>query len=252
MRARLVTIPISHFCEKARWALERAEVDYVEQGHLQGIHAFAARRAGGGRTAPVFVAESGEVVAESSAILRWADRRLEPSRRLYPDGEVGVEAAALEVELDAGLGPDGRLWLYQETLPVADELARWSLVGIPAWERRVFRFGGPLVDLTIRRVLGVDAAAADAAWGRIERVFDAVDAWLADGRRYLVGDRFTAADLTFAALSSPILLPARYGLTLPPLEAMPATMADKVARMRERPAGRFAARLYAEQRPPLG
>jgi hypothetical protein len=29
--ARLVTIPISHFCEKARWALDRAGVDDVQQ-----------------------------------------------------------------------------------------------------------------------------------------------------------------------------------------------------------------------------
>ena len=25
---RLITIPISHYCEKARWALERAEIPY--------------------------------------------------------------------------------------------------------------------------------------------------------------------------------------------------------------------------------
>lgn len=252
MRARLVTIPISHFCEKARWALERADVDYVEERHLQGVHRLAVRRAGGGKTVPVFVSAAGEVVAESSAILRWADARLEPSRQLYPDGEVGIAAAELESAFDRGLGPDGRLWLYQETLPMVKQLARWTFVGLPAWERQVFRFGGPLVDLTIRRILGVDAAAAEAAWARVERTFDDVGERLADGRRYLVGDRFTAADLTFAALSSPILLPARYGLELPPLEAMPAAMVGKVTRMREHPAGRFAERIYAEQRPPLG
>ena len=47
MPARLVTIPISHFCEKARWALQRAGVPYVERPHLQIIHVLAARRAAG-------------------------------------------------------------------------------------------------------------------------------------------------------------------------------------------------------------
>jgi Glutathione S-transferase, N-terminal domain len=65
---RLLTIPISHFCEKARWALERADLDYVEERHVQGIHRVKARRAGGGATVPVLVTEEG-VFAESEEIL---------------------------------------------------------------------------------------------------------------------------------------------------------------------------------------
>ena len=30
----LITIPISHYCEKARWALDRAGVAYRERAHL--------------------------------------------------------------------------------------------------------------------------------------------------------------------------------------------------------------------------
>ena len=30
----LITIPISHFCEKARWALERAGLPYREERHV--------------------------------------------------------------------------------------------------------------------------------------------------------------------------------------------------------------------------
>ena len=41
---RLVTIPISHYCEKARWALDRAGLDYREERHVQGIHRFVSRR----------------------------------------------------------------------------------------------------------------------------------------------------------------------------------------------------------------
>jgi len=42
---RLITIPINHFCEKARWALDRAAIAYREERHVQGIHQIAARRA---------------------------------------------------------------------------------------------------------------------------------------------------------------------------------------------------------------
>ena len=55
----LVTIPISHYCEKARWALERAGVPYVERPHLlpmptRPYHSLllAAPRAGRARRSP--------------------------------------------------------------------------------------------------------------------------------------------------------------------------------------------------------
>ena len=81
---RLLTIPISHFCEKARWALERAGIEYDEERHVQGVHRVVSLRAGGSGTLPVLIAEDG-VFTESEDILRWADARLEPEQRLFPD-----------------------------------------------------------------------------------------------------------------------------------------------------------------------
>ena len=248
MGARLITIPISHFCEKARWALDRAGVEYAERPHLQFVHIAAARLAGGGRTVPVFVAADGEVVDDSTRIMRWADAGIAPGRRLYPEGETGELAAAFEAELDDGFGPDGRLWMYHGTLPVIDQMGPWALAGVPRWEATFFRFASPVIDPALRRYLSIDEEEAVAARERVGNVFDAVAARLADGRRFLFGDRFTAADLTFAALAAPMLLPARYGSPLPPVEAMPPDMAAQVDQLRDHPAGRFAGRLYAEER----
>ena len=69
-----------------------------------------------------------------------------------------------------------------------------------------------------------------------------VSAKLADGRRYLAGDRFGAADLTFAALAGPALLPPGYGgrrFIAPPL---PKQLEPQIRAWRATPAGRHALR----------
>ena len=70
---------------------------------------------------------------------------------------------------------------------------------------------------------------------------------IADGRRYLVGDALTAADVALAALLAPAILPAEY-VGPSSLEEVPDQMRRDVEHFRQHPVGRFAARLYREER----
>ncbi len=83
---------------------------------------------------------------------------------------------------------------------------------------------------------------------RVHGVFKDVDERLNDGRRFLVGERFTAADLTFAALAAPVLFPAGYRAAYPALDDVPAAMRAEVLRLRDTDAGRFALRLFLQER----
>jgi glutathione S-transferase len=239
---RLITIPISHYCEKARWALERADIPYREEPHLQAIHWAHVWRAGRGRTAPVLVTENGPLT-ESSDILHWVDARSD--LRLYPDPEVG----ALERHFDDELGPHGRRWMYHRIFDRADLVREYAVTGVPRWERAVLPPFLPLARRLINRYLDVDDTTAAESRARVRAVFDEVGERLGDGRRYLVGDSFTAADLTFAALAASVLVPSRYGVPLPPLERLPEPFAGEVRALREHPAGAFALRLYDQERP---
>jgi glutathione S-transferase len=84
---------------------------------------------------------------------------------------------------------------------------------------------------------------------RVDEEFDAVAERLSDGRRHLIGDRFSAADLTFAALAAPAVCPPVYGTPLPQPEDMHEAFAAAVLRWRAHPAGAFALRMFAEERP---
>src|SRR5262249_35242398 len=109
---RLITIPISHYCEKARWALERAGMHYREERHVQGVHRLAARRAGGGITVPV-LATADRVLRESEDILAWVDERTPPEHRLFPPrSDARSEVERLCRRFDRELGPRGRRLIY--------------------------------------------------------------------------------------------------------------------------------------------
>ena len=82
----------------------------------------------------------------------------------------------------------------------------------------------------------------------MRRAFDAVAERLSDGRPYLCGDRFTAADLTFAALSAALIVPPEYGVPLPQPDVLPAHIAGVVRGFRAHPAGEYALRLFRDER----
>lgn len=243
---RLLTIPISHYCEKARWALERAGIEYVEEPHVQLVHRLAAMRTGAGHKVPVLVTADG-ALAESAAIVRWADVRLPEERRLvWPEGE--AEIAALERGFDEGLGVEARRWMYASLLDTEVPF-RFGTETLPAWERRLLPLGRPVFRLYAARYLDAAPAEAAAALAAVEATFDAVEERIADGRRYLVGDRFSAADLAFAALSAAVLMPRRYGVRLPQPSDLPPAVGATVECLRDRPAGRFALDLAERERP---
>ncbi len=248
---RLVTIPISHYCEKARWALERADLSYREERHVQGVHQLAARRAGGGITVPVLVTPE-RVIGGSAEILEWVDERLAPELRLFPlePGERrGVQALCRR--LDEQLGPCGRRLMYVHMFPQRQLMLSFNNQGVPAWEDRAIRWGWPVIKRFAERVLaitpGVEVEDERIVW----REFDQVAELLKDGRPYLCGERFGAADLTFAALSAAVIVPDVYGTPLPQPEILPPQIAALIRRARAHPAGQFALRVIAEQRRPV-
>ena len=244
---RLITIPISHYCEKARWALERAGIPYREERHVQGIHRIAARRAGGGQTTPVLVTPE-VTLGESEDILRWVDERLAPERRLFPvEPEERAEVERLSRRFDERLGPAGRRFMYMKVLPYRDMTLEVNNQGVARWEDRALRLGWPLATRYLAKALdmrpGVEVEDEAVVWEDL----DFVGELLADGRRHLCGDRFTAADLTFAALSAAVVAPPVYGVDLPQPDGLPPELRDFVLRVRDHPAGRYALALY-EQR----
>ncbi len=241
MKPRLITTPASHYCEKARWALDRAGIAYLEEPHAPLFTRLATARAGAQGTVPLLVSDDG-VLGDSTEILRWVDRRMP----LYPAG-----AAELEEQLDEGLGRAARVLVVHHVSADKAISMRMSTVGVPAWERALVRPFFQPARRTLMRMYGVDRNSVERSLVEVRRTFADVGALLADGRPYLCGDRLSAADITFAALGNLVIL-ARGGASGLDVSEVPPPLAALVRELRATPAGAFVLRRFAEERWPAG
>lgn len=257
-RPRLVTIAFSHFCEKARWALDLGSVDYDEIRTLPLYHVPVVlwnTRGGRGTQAdrhssrwstPVLVTPEGRRLTDSKRITKWVSETV-PGLDLHPEAEVD----RLEAEFEQ-LGVDTRRVAYHAVLNRPEVALALVADNVDRWQAITFRWTRPLISRLLEKGLGLRDDRVRRSIERIRGTFDEVGRRL-EGRRYLVGDRFTAADLTFACLAAPILCPTRaegYAASLPPIDELPSAVQSLCRELREHPAGRFALRCLREERCP--
>lgn len=244
--AVMITMPHSHYAEKARWALDRLLIPYREEPHVPLLHRVATKRQGGG-SVPVLV-WGAERFVDSSEILRHADASC-GGDRLYPrDPDARRTVEALAARFDQALGPHTRRWAYFQLLPHRALLHRLMAHGLPRIESSLLSLTLPIVVLAIRKGLRITPDGAQRSLLQVRGIFSEVDNLLSDGRQYLAEDRFTAADLTFAALAAPVLLPERGIAGYPAVDELPGAMRETVDQLRSTKAGAFALRMYARER----
>jgi glutathione S-transferase len=188
-------------------------------------------------------------LGESEDILVWVDERTPPEHRLFPaePAERG-EVERVSRRLDAQFGPRGRRLMYVHMFPQRRLLLRFNNEGVPRWEDRAMRYGWRLIVPFARRELGIRPGIEVEDEAAVWRELDFVAELLADGRPYLCGERFGAADLTFAALAAAVVVPPVYGVPLPQPDELPPPTSALVKQAREHPAGRFALSLIAKHR----
>lgn len=244
--AVLITMPHSHYCEKARWALDRLALPYREEPHAPLLHRLATKRNGGG-SVPVMVREGCSFI-DSTDILAHADAA-RGGDVLYPrDATLRLQVERLETQFDEVLGPHARRWAYAQLLPERGLVRQVMIRGVPSFEAALLPVILPGVAKVIRMALRITPESAARSIERVRALFKEIDARLEDGRVFLIDERFTAADLTFASLAAPVLFPSGYGAAYPALDEVPASMREVVLRLRDTAAGQFALRLYREER----
>jgi glutathione S-transferase len=241
----LYTFKLSHFSEKARWALDWSGLPYEEARLVPGAHLLKIRLGLRARatTVPVLVEDNRAVIQGSSAILDHLARRL---GRAVLEAPPAVQERASEIErlANRAFGRGTQRIFYDELL--ADRSAvieLWSQDG-PAWARAFLSLSYPLLARGARRAYGIPAKVGEAK-ERFRRAMEEMDRILAS-RPYLVADRPTRADVTVASLLAPLCRPPEHVLRWP--TTMPHGLEAFVSEFRDRPTWRFVLRMYKEHR----
>ena len=168
---------------------------------------------------------------------------------LYPrDTQLRRDVDALEERFDSYLGTHVRRWAYSHLLAEKAMLRELWGRGAPGREAFFLPLIVPIARKLLPRAYKLTPDSIARSLNVVRDIVREVGERLNDGRRYLVGDRFTAADLTFAALAAPAIFPARCHAVLPELAAVPAAMRAEIEGLRESAAGQFAQRMYASER----
>jgi glutathione S-transferase len=187
----------------------------------------------------------GRTIGDSTRIIEALEAYC-PHPPLYPDDpEERARALELEDYFDERLAPRVRLFVWQHTLDDAQAVAG-ALYTNPTDRRRadLMRRVGPLMRPAVKRDYRVNAKNAREAIDAMRAAIDRIEQELQPSG-YLVGDRFSVADLTAAALFTPVVCPAERPYA-PPLSA-PAI--DEVREELEaRDGGRWIHEMYARHR----
>lgn len=247
-RPVLWQLQISHYNEKVRWALDYKRIPHVRRSMLPGVHRAVARRLAGIDTSPVLTIE-GRSIGDSTAILQAIEERW-PEPPLMPDDAAGRERVLeLEEYFDEELGPHIRRAVYYELLPHPEVVVPLFTDGASAAARALLRGGFPVLRIGMRQLMDIHAEPAARSREKTVEALDTLERELG-GNDYLVGGRFSIADLTAASLFYPLALPPEFPYTSPSFEQLPEGAREFIGGLRARPGARWVAEMYRRHRLP--
>jgi glutathione S-transferase len=236
----------SHFNEKVRWTLDYKNLRHLRICYIPGPHAPQIRRLSGQTETPVLRFE-GQTVNGSSRIIDFLEQRF-PSPPLYPsDPTERSEALAIQSRLDAELGPEVRCAVFETTLDSPASCVATFGSEKSAWKQKLYQTTFPVTRAIMKKVMDITPESARRARERVAAGLDFLAAKSA-ATGYLVGDRFSVADLTGAALLGPVALVDHPDMRQ--AEPRPARFSALCAEWAEHPGMLWAKSIWGKHRPP--
>jgi glutathione S-transferase len=246
----LHVIPYSHFCEKARLALDLCKIDYVEHDHPPVLHMFSTlyHSSGNSTSTPLLVTDKKEVIQDSGDILKMLNDS--GNSWLYPNFK---EVRSLEEYFDKNVGVHLRRWCYYQLSKYPKILGKIISKNIDGIYKPITNwFFFPIFLPMMLKGMNINKESSQKSFEKVCEALEKASEILSDGRKnFLETETYSAADLTFATLM--------YVVTCPPsmenvctsaedLSAMDGVSKEQFEKIKNYPAFDYALKVHQDLR----
>jgi|GEM_PF-1235269 glutathione S-transferase len=234
--------------EVGRWVLVHHGVPYRETPHIFGWASVLSLFQTGTTNIPLLHG-NGPSVASARAIVDYYDQNCPVEKRLVPaEADLAAAVNADWSRFNIVFGGAVAVVCYYHLLPHRAIMIEPFTRGVPELEAISLDTNYAAYAGLINNLLQLSASGAQHALTRLQSIVAETDQRIADGRQYLVGDRFTLSDMALATSAGPVLLPEHYGSPIPPFEVMPSELQAIISELREHETARFVERIYRQHR----
>ncbi|MBV1910449.1 MAG: glutathione S-transferase [Kangiellaceae bacterium] len=210
---KLYQFPISHYCEKIRWALDYKQIEYRPVNMLPGLHVKVTKQLGVKSSVPI-IQHNQRVIAGSTEIIDYLDKNF-PRNQLTPEGrDLRTDAADWEIFLDREVGINVRLCAYNILLKHPEVVKPFFTHKGPWYGPLVLALSYKTLNEKMRQFMKISDETSIESMKILELAVDRLDEHY-QKNSYLVGNQFSRADLSAAAMVAPIVMPDGYGLKWP-------------------------------------
>ncbi len=242
----LYVFAISHYCEKARWALDHCGIPFRLHHSIPGMNRRIANKLGSKSGSLPFLQIGDELVTGSSAIIDWGNKNRAPGKACL-NGDNSEPLKALEKRLDDLTGVHIRRFYYSDAL-INDPSSVRPIFSkdLPFIPKISLIFAWPKITQVMIKFMDLGPQKGMQSRDILLGELDMLDALLSDGRPYLIGDTFTRADITAASLLAPLVNPAKH----PTYSALslPSALSETIKHWQDRPILKWVSKIYAEHR----
>ncbi len=211
----LYQFPISHFCEKIRWALDFKNIAHTKKTLLPGLHSKKIKSLTNQYSVPV-LQHHNLYVHDSSKIISYLEEHFSDNPLNPDDTETLQKALDWENFADESIGPQVRVLMYHYLLQEPKIVSKFFTKSGPFYGPLFVKLVFPKLEKAMRRHMRINIESATQAKELLYRSLDKVLEGLGSSN-YLVGENFSRADLSIASLLAPLAMPSGYGLTKPEL-----------------------------------
>lgn len=204
---KLLEFPHSHYCEKARWALDYKGIPFEPVAILPGFH-FIRLRHYPESFLPLLLHQGGGVQG-SGQIISYLDEQYAENPLTPSDAEEKRACLELECTLDRDLGENIRRILYHRLLAYPAFIRYHFTHCMPAYKQWLFRLTYPILRYKIRQTYLISEQSVKQAEVVFERTLGILAQRL-ENSNYMIGDRFTRADVTAASMLAFVAMPAEH------------------------------------------